>query len=205
MDRTRKLLRLNVGGKWSARQVSRGIAAIDDLYNLRLLLQLVYEDVPEIVRKNLSRHGRFPDPFLEFPYWRLGFQGIQPDKVLRLVEPSERLMARRLDYASPGMFDLAGLGAIVGHIKDGMMRLVDIYVSRPQRKNENEERGLKNDALRIQNAREFISLAKELGYSEQEIRQLVLWVDQRQQRLGSLIRDGLIIGVEVLPDEQGEG
>lgn len=199
VNQSRKILRLGVGGKWSARQVSQAVAAIDDLYSLRLLLQVVFDDTPEPLRHHLLRRRHlFPDPYFDNPWF---VAKIRPERAIELVEPSERLMVRRLDYASPGSFDFAGIGAIVGHVKDFLLRLLEIYASTAQRKLENEERSLKNESLRIKNARDLIALARELGAPEQEMRRQALWVDQRQRTIEALVQSELIVSVEMRDDE----
>ena len=55
--------------------------------------------------------------------------------------------------------------------------------------------------MRIANARELVSLAKEMGYSSAEVRQLVRWVDGKQLQLIPLIEQAKITGVQVLTEK----
>jgi hypothetical protein len=50
-----------------------------------------------------------------------------------------------------------------------------------------EQEALNNMRLRLENPRAFVALARELGYSELEIRRLVAYVDDRQEPLVRLI------------------
>jgi len=49
------------------------------------------------------------------------------------------------------MQDLAGLGAVVGHLKDLLVKILELAASR-------ERRHLENEALRIENARKRLRL-----------------------------------------------
>jgi len=80
-----------------------------------------------------------------------------------VLYPDEELEIRRIEYGSPGFKDLAGLGDIVGHIMEFIFRLIE-------HRSRREKRKLENDRLRIENAREFVQLAKECGYTEADIR-----------------------------------
>ena len=42
----------------------------------------------------------------------------QLSRLSQLLEPEERLKVRCISYASPGATDLAGIGTVIGHIKD---------------------------------------------------------------------------------------
>ena len=70
-----------------------------------------------------------------------------------------------------------GVGEIVGHVKDFTIKLIENFSSKRSRNLNDEEHELRNQALRIQNAREYVALAKECGFEDSELRQLVHVVD----------------------------
>ncbi len=90
-----------------------------------------------------------------------------------LLEPEERLVVQRVLYGSPGIKDLVGVGEIVGHVKDLLVRLIEHWSTRRQRSLENERRELENQQLQVEIAKQFVGLARELGYTKKEMRQLV--------------------------------
>jgi hypothetical protein len=49
-----------------------------------------------------------------------------------------------------------------------------------------------------------VGLAKQIGYSSVEVRQLVHWVDEKQVKLLSLIEQGKIHSVQVLTEKDSE-
>ncbi len=76
---------------------------------------------------------------------------------------------------------------MVGHLKDLVLRLIERHDSRRQRELNEEHSELENDALRLENAKKFVQLARDLGYSEADFRRLVAQVDDRQSILVQLI------------------
>jgi hypothetical protein len=124
-----------------------------------------------------------------------------PSAALKLLEPDEQLYVKRIQFGSPGFTDLAGVGEVVGHIKDFLLKIIDLVVTRQQRDMENEERKARVQKLRIENARELVGLAKDCGYSPAEIRQLVHWVDGRQAKLLPFAEQDKIRGAHLLSGE----
>ena len=107
-------------------------------------------------------------------------------------------------YASPGATDLAGVGTVVGHIKDFILKLIERRDSRRKRELDKERAALENDRIRLENARSFVALGRDLGYSETDLRRLILYVDGKQGTLVSLIEQRKLVGVSMLetPDQQ---
>lgn len=122
-----------------------------------------------------------------------------PPDALRFLEPDEKLYVVRIEFASPGFTDLAGLGTIIGHLKDLLLKLIELAATREERKLENQKR-------RIEIAREYVNVAKEMGYNIAEVRQLVRWVDSKQSQVIPLIEQTKITGVQVLntPSTSGD-
>src|SRR5262249_22484804 len=159
-------------------------------YNLRLVVQVVFEDWLDL--------ERFYDELMHFPPFRRGKKRrliypalfanayqVHPNipvtsqdlaRLSSFLYPQEKLEMKRIQYGSEGFKDFAGLGEIVGHIKDLILKLIENKSTKRQRELDNEKREIENQQLRIQNAREFIALAKECGYSEFEMRSLVNFV-----------------------------
>jgi hypothetical protein len=115
-----------------------------------------------------------------------------PESTFGLLEPEERLQVGKIQFSSPGFKDLVGLGETIGHLKDFILRLCELYSSRRQRHLENELREEEIQAKRLENAKNLVELAKECGYSKADMRKLVQWVDSRQNNLITLIENGKI-------------
>lgn len=212
MDKSRRILRLDLDGGWSAEELGRVLVNLSDLYNLRLFLELLREDIQEWARyfpdlldfPPFARHRLRQHPYRPwFPLW----QGLPPlddsclSRLSELIAPEERLKVWRVEYASPGFSDLAGLGAVIGHLKDFILKLIERRDGRRSRALSEERAELENESLRIQNARNLVALGRDLGYSETEMRTLFRHVDEKQDLVFGLITQRKIKGVSIQDEE----
>ena len=203
MDGRRELMRLRIDSRWSAAEMGKMCSALSDLYAIRFLLEFMAEETaywrPRDYRLDPTEHR--PRLWTGEPFgWASQLPPLWNETVLdRLFEDLDgsnvRLSVRRIRYESPGIVDLAGLGAIVGHLKDFVIRLVERRDARRQRELADEKAEIENERLRIENARQFVALAKEIGYSDLEIRQLAGTVDQRQGLLLPLVNQRKLVTV----------
>lgn len=217
MDTSTQLVRLELEGRWSADDLGWVLISLSDLYDLRLFLELLDED-NRAWERILEGLGEAPP--LRHRWRRIrtlghlqraqGFGGAPPildeqqlSQLSRLFEPEERLAVRQIRYASPGFSDLAGIGTVVGHVKDLIVKLIERHDSRRQRELMDDRIALENDRLRLENARRFVALGKELGYSDTELRLLAAYVDKKQEPLIRLIDQGKLRGAST-PDASSE-
>jgi uncharacterized membrane-anchored protein YhcB (DUF1043 family) len=131
-----------------------------------------------------------------------------PTEALRFLEPDEQLHVERIQFASPGFTDLAGLGTIVGHVTDFLFRLIELCTTGKRRQLEDEKRELENEQTelenqkkRIENVRQFVSVARELGYTNADMRPIIRTISDKQAKLLPLIEQGKISGVRVMTQE----
>lgn len=209
MNTSIELIRLNFEGRWSAEELGQSLLSLSDLYDLRLFLEYLREDYRDWERfYEELRH--FP-PLRsrwkrKFPVWGplpwamgSGYPPTLDDSLLsrlsRLFEPEERLEIRQIRYASPGYSDLAGLGSVIGHIKDFVIKLLERHDSRRKRELDEERAALENDRIRLENARNFVALARDLGYSDTDVRLLMAHVDKKQEPLIQLVERQKLRGV----------
>jgi hypothetical protein len=203
MDETRRIIRIELDGRWSADELGRTLLCLSELYDLRLFLEILNEDqrdiervFPELMdflpprhrwRRRLFRSGPYSWAFLVAGAVPPALDTTQLQRLPDFFEPDERLEVRRVSYASPGSLDLAGIGAVVEHVKDFVLKLIERRDNKRQRTLSEERASLENDRLRIENARRFVALGKDLGYSDAELRRLVAHVDERQEVLARLV------------------
>ena len=208
MDESPKILRLELDGRWTADEFGTVLINLADLYSLRLILEILNEE-----SKTWSRHypkfwdelprirQRLPsDPYLfPFSYWPTlpSLDETFTSRASQFIGPRSRLMVRRVEYASPGLADLAGIGAIVGHLKDFVLKLIERHDTKRSRELADEKAEIENQAARIQNAKEFVALAKSLGYANSEIRDLVRSIDDKQEPIVHLISEQKLIGASL--------
>jgi hypothetical protein len=220
MDESRRSIRFEIEGPWSADDMGGLFLALSDLYDLRLLLELLSDEWRIIDRYYDEFLQRYPFPsrrrrrFLSlgpFP-WEAGlFGAILPTldeahltRLSQVLDPDERLAVRRVNYASPGSIDLVGIGAVVGHVKDFAIKMIERHDTKRQRELSDERAALENDRMRIENARNFVALARDLGYTETEIRRLVAHVDEKQEVLVRLIDERKLVAVVAADETSGE-
>jgi len=86
---------------------------------------------------------------------------------------------------------------VVGHIKDFILKLIERRDSRRKRELDEERAALENDLIRLENARSFVALGRELGYSETDLRRLILYVDGKQDTLVRFIEQRKLAGVSI--------
>lgn len=211
MNEEKQVLRVRIDGHWEASEFAMSLSALDHLYTLRFGLALEVEELREL--RDFYLDGPFsplPRSMRDVRRWAKlapslvrsagGPVGRRP--VHSLLEPDERLVVRRVIYGSPGLKDLLGVGEIVGHVKDLLIRLIDLWSTRRQRSLEDDRRALENQQLQVGIARDFVGVLKEAGYSKRELRQVVASVVHEQKPLVGLIAAGKIISADTIDASQ---
>jgi hypothetical protein len=227
LEESNRIIRFEIDGRWTVEDMRLFLKSVEDLYNLRFLLQINYlqnlasRDFYEMDylfdRMDFPyRFFKHPEEFAEFLFL---LQSTSANKNLtnfetlhehiHLLQPNEKLKVRRIEYASPGLTDLVGFGSVVGHLKDFLQFVIKEgkhwKSSRKEQDLKNEEQKLKNDEQRLKNAREFVTVikeAKEIGMSEIEVRKLVNWVEEKEDTILQLVSEDKIKDVLLL--ESGE-
>ncbi len=216
MDQSVATIRLEIDGRWSANQMAKSLQHIEELYNLRLMLEIMKDDLRnwdesyiEAIhfppfRHRISRLMR-RDEFTGsgFSPFKDVCSGSMLDftSMSKLILPEEQLAIMKIKYGSPGFEDLAGIGKIIEQLLNFLRWVIEYFGSGEVRKLDNETKRLSNEGMRIWNARQYVQLAKE-WYGESEFRSIVSSVDERQSTLIDLIKDGKILSAKVLHGKQ---
>jgi hypothetical protein len=181
------VLQIVIDSRWSVEEMRHFLANLEDMYNFSLTLELMLRLKEEagIVFRGTDNRGHI-GPLTGSPW---------------LIPEQSALQIRRIQYNSPGLMDIAGLGVVIGHLKDFLTKVLEFASTREQRRLENQERALKNQRLQIDNASSLVKLAKEAGCTKSEIKELMLWVAARQDGLITLASKGKIRSVRLLPDK----
>jgi hypothetical protein len=190
---TRQIIRINISDDWSASDIATFLHELDYLYNLGLRI------VAAATNDKTER---------QIELWTERSLLAQD---LKKQLPHAELEVCQIHYSSPGFTDLAGLGIVIGHLKDFLLRLIEYRLQSRRRileeeqmvtdntkKNiENETLMLKNAQLRLENVRQFLALAKDNGFTEEELNKLIPPIDRAQEILFRLVSDGRIQTVEL--------
>jgi hypothetical protein len=219
MDESNQTIRMEIAGHWSAEEMGNVFLALSELYDLRLVLELLNDEWLLLDRYYGDFVQRFPSfsrrsrRFLSFrATWELGLFGtLLPTldethlaRISHFLDSDERLQVLRVSYASPGSIDLVGIGAVVGHIKDFALKLIARQDLKRHRELSDEREALENERLRLENARTFVALSRDLGYTDAEVRQMVAYVDERQDHIARAVETGKLRGISDLRDSQAE-
>ena len=178
-------LRIEIQGEWAAHQISALLGDISRLYDIRRAL-----DLPAM---------KLREPGVLVRYERIRPCDIQPPAG---GLPGPALAVVRINDASPGRVDLAGVGKALEQVRLFLQCLIDLTIQRRWWRLEVED--LRQDVIarRIENAQRMIRLgdqARELDLSAEETRALLMEVDDRQQRILDAIGEGRVTGVRQLP------
>ena len=79
------------------------------------------------------------------------------------------------------------------------MKLIERRDLKRQRELSDERAALEIDRLRLENARTFVALARDLGYTDTDLRHLVAHVDEKQEPLVHLVEQQKLRDVSI-PD-----
>lgn len=207
-------MRVEIDGQWEAKDFVDFYESVHTLYSAFAVVSIEQESEYEVERlyrefldfyppgRMLSRRMRF---FLRAQHGVAGGAALVPPGKFRdaddLLEPHEHLIVRRCEYASPGVTDFAGIGQVLGHVKDIILRCIDVCVSRRERQLKNELLKQERDAKALQNVAERIKVLKSLGYSDSHCRQILAEVSPAVAKLEALAERGLIKHAESVEND----
>jgi hypothetical protein len=178
-------IRIEIEGEWAAHEMSALLGDISRLYDIRRAL-----DLPAM---------KLREPGVLLSCARIWPSEIQPPAA---ELPGPPLAVVRINDASPGRVDLAGLGKALEQVRLFLKYLIDLSIQRRWWQLEVEDLGKDVIAKRIENAQRLLRLgeqARELDLSAEQRRALLIDVDDRQQRILDAIGAGRVTGVRQLP------
>jgi hypothetical protein len=206
MDETPRILRLEIDGQWTADEMAKSFRSLNNLYNLRLAIQIV-EDRARDLDRYYRRHNYPPidflfDPVLRLqlfpPYARLLDAGPRELRdIISAVDSDDELRIRRVRYGSKGHKDLLGIGAIIEQLR----KLVGDIVRMPQ---EYQARREQIKKMQIENARDFVRLRVESAEADRQIRNLAKLAATESLPLIDLADQGKLLGAELISEENDE-
>ncbi len=142
--------------------------------------------------------------------WRETATSLTEAISLQVIDPRNRPILHRCELASPGSIDIAGIGAVLAVIKDwianrGLRKAQERETNARARLTEAEAtaRELDNLEHEVRLARDFRSIALDLGFSPTEVRGILTGqMPLALKPLNSIIDRGQIHGAEMMPMEQ---
>lgn len=113
------------------------------------------------------------------------------------------LVVTRCTFASPGITDLAGIGQVLGHLKDIVSSILTFFAKRRERHLNEALLSEQLVAAKISNIASQIALLKSVGYSDYQCRRLLEEVDPVVQVLGGLAKSERLISVATVEHDDG--
>lgn len=113
------------------------------------------------------------------------------------------LVVTRCTFASPGITDLAGLGQVLGHLKEILITVLTYSAKRRERHINEAILTEQLISAKISNISNQINLLKNVGYSDYQLRRLLEEVDPAIQVLGSLAKAEKITSVATIERDNG--
>jgi len=173
IDQSRHLIRFNIDGTWTPDEMGMFLLDLDDLYMLHIALEAVKFHIPG---------GK----------WNMEYDLRRISEVMKSYNPNSVFLELiRIQYGSPGITDLVGMGEIVGHIKEFILKIIKNVSSM-------DKRQLRNAQLEIENARAFLQLQKDYNRSQEDLHNLIEQINRRQQRIARLVTQGKLVSVEII-------
>lgn len=174
-----KVIRFEIEGDWDAYEMSHFLNTVTDLYFFGfffLYFEIVYPEslLEENKKSSLSNLFQKLEMNLDAIYL-LSTAFNDPDSLPNyiysqtkenIIFPKIVLNVSKLQYNSPGVTDFVGIGQIVGHIKDFVLKLIDIKITTEQRKLEDEKRKLEIAGKNLENEQMKIELHKKMAEVE---------------------------------------
>lgn len=182
-----------INKEWNANAFGRFFTAIDLLYNFEYSRSVLLDELlrtKKVYSKIKTRGARWIEIPVKSPLLKkrcIGFlvthaldremtqftgsklHTILPDYYKQVAN----LEVTQLQYASPGFSDFTGIGSVVGHLKDLIIRWVEHRETREGRKIENLKGQVELDLLKIDRMKKFSLLLKEVGFSDEDVKKIL--------------------------------
>ena len=192
----KSVIHFDVDERWMVVDVEKFSSAILFLYKLGMLIDFIERSyrgkregnfwLDKLYRENEPLNTEHLDFLLDNYYY--------PKTEIEYAQ----LEVLQVKYSSPGVVDLVGLGVVVGHIKEFILKTIEIAVESEKRKLENQLKEEEIQKKRIENAFEYLKLLKECGYTQDEIKPLALTIDEKQNTVFELALQGKVKDVELM-------
>lgn len=208
-------LRISLNQKWSNVDFINLLTAIQNIYELYILseeinsiknLERFYESNPRkasLIITYLEQNFMHSDsPMMIRDETETNIYTNNDSLRLKFVIKSE-LQIIRIKYASPGFADIGGFGAAIGHIKELILRIIDLFENRKSNKLDNDRKeldndrkGIENDILRIDKTKKMVELLRDMNYPESKILKILETENNSIKALTNLVESKQIENAE---------
>jgi hypothetical protein len=212
-----KVLRIEIEQAWHASDFQGVFDAVSELYDICAVLEIwssgepigdydYFEFEPELLwllARRGPRKGRMPRFFspaeiVESPNRQLL---LESERFQELYKP---LLVKKIQFASPGLINLKGLGEPIKHLCKFGEFLIRHFSERNLRAAKVDGEKLRNDRLRMQNTRYLLDTAARHRLPPSEILRLGQRIENKQNKMIELIESGQITDIGINENESDE-
>lgn len=187
------MMRLYINGRWEPRDFIETFEAMESLYYIALNYRghpPYYADEYHFFGGSDYRSSSYEDYLEGANRWMLA-------RARRVVPAGARLYVKRVEFASPGGIDFAGLGQATDAVDRLAGRLIDFFTGRGLRREKVAQAHIETEmmeqslaSLKIDNARKLLELRRDFPDDEH----LIALAVRDQDKLADKIAQGLITG-----------
>jgi hypothetical protein len=118
---------------------------------------------------------------------------------IRYVSTPRPLQVIKLEFASPGIVDLLGVGKVIEEVRKFVVEIADRWIAAPDRELERDHKRQQILAEKIANAERLVNLSEKTGLDPEMRRQLVRRLLECDRFIEDKMIEGQITNVEQLP------
>jgi len=195
------VFRLKIDGRWEPSDFIDTLEAVETLYYMAL-------DKPFYHWAWLEDYRYFAGPeFHLSPYdsYLDTMNRAMLARARRVIPGGGRLFVKRIEFASPGGMDFAGVGQAADAVERLVGRLIDFFADRRLRRERDKQAAIETEirdqnlaSLKIDNARKLLELHRAFPDAEH----LIALAVRGQDKLADRIAQGMITGTGSDTDEK---
>jgi hypothetical protein len=167
-----------------------------DLRNTRFLQYCRSYVIEALLRQLFGPIHPYYSSMWHYPIVEISLNDLS--KLATFLKPEESLRLRRIEFASPGFTDVAGLAKSVKYVGEFLIKIIELNMTRKDRELERQKKAIQIQKEKLRLCRDLIKLGQEansIGFNSQEIANFVL--DRTDQVLIPLIEEKKIKGFEI--------
>lgn len=196
----REIFRIKIAESWSVLEFEELMSSLQFLRNVILLSDLEKSglDVVLSLLEDRAKRTENVEADSALDYIGTQFFRAQLQMIFTLAEEDYRLVVHRLQFASPGFVDIAGVGKVVEQIRIFLTEIYDRASSREDRKIAREIAEQELIAKKIANAEAMLKLGKHAGLDKHSSIMLVAEVMKVDKLISDKTTAGKLVAIEKL-------
>jgi hypothetical protein len=200
------MLRLDIQGRWEPEDFIEVLTGLESLYYKAVIRGPLFHELPFFPFEWPRFYSSFQEQLDRSNDWLL-------DRARSTAPGESRLSLTRIEYSSPGGIDLVGLGQACNALDRILGRLIKFFTERTIRRERDEQARIRTAmaqaelekeqeslrALKIQNARELLSLRRDFSEMHEDV--FIALSARDQDKLIPRIAERKLTGASTVDDD----